>query len=182
MPAQGIVVVNVTPLSARMIAWWLRSYVKPTEYEGLLAPYLFAHTDHHDVGSIAAKFEKVIGRKRRGGLFKEIAVQLSREDAEWFAGRVRERRGFFGRRITAPSLPVDVQLLCYRCLEATSKRRGRRRLSRDRLQTALNRKHLDERHRKRLRKRQREEAALDHLLNRPGGLIGLTREPREEST
>lgn len=158
MPAQGIVTVEVSPFNARMIAWWLRTYHKPTRYEGILGEFLWQYRDHHDVDAVAKKFEKVIARKRPGGPFASVSVQISREDAAWFAKRIK-RSGMFAHR-PKPILPDAVALLCYRCAEAITKKRGRKTLARDRLQAALEREHVDERHRKRLRRRAREEADL----------------------
>lgn len=170
MPAQGIVTVEVSPFNARMIAWWLRTYHQPTRYEGILGEYLWQYRDHHDVDAVAKKFEKLIARKRPGGPFASVAVQISREDALWLAKRVR-RPGMFGN-MPRPKLPDAVALLCYRCAEATTKKRGRKTLARDRLQAALEREHLDERHRKRLRRRHREEVKLRESAGSFQGILG----------
>lgn len=76
MPAQGIVTVEVSPFNARMIAWWLRSYHQPARYEGILGEYLWQYRDQHDVDAVAKKFEKLIARKRPGGPFASVAVQI----------------------------------------------------------------------------------------------------------
>ena len=166
MPAAGLVSISVAPYEAIWLVHWLRTQHQPTGYQGLLGEYLYRYRDYHDVDALARKFEKLVARKRRGGRYTKLVVQISREDATWLAQRVRLRRGLFGAVRPSIPLPTFISVICYRCLLAVSKPRGRRRLTRERLRATLARPYLDERHRKRLRKRQREESAIDAILPR----------------
>lgn len=182
MPAGGIVVVEVSPFQARSILWWLEGVEREqrTTPMGLLAEALLALRDQHDIGTLAAKFRKVVDRKRARGPFRAVEVQLARADAVWLASKVR-RPGMFGRPIRS-YIPADVQLLGWQCAEAVSKKRGRKRLERDRLASTLGRAHLDERHRKRLRRRQREEAARQVMISTYQGVLAHALSDAEKTT
>ncbi len=162
MPAQGIVTVEVSPWQANAIVRWLESVEQDQRRKdaaplGIIAEAIWPHRDQHDVRALAAKFRKVANRKRSAGPFKQVDVQISRGDAAWLAKKV-QRRGMFGGGVQ-PYLPSEVRMLANLCSLAGGKTRGRKKLEKDQLASALVRQHIDERHRKRLRRRQREEAA-----------------------
>ena len=170
MPAGGVVTVEVSPFQAHSIVWWLEGVEREQHSTrlGLLAEVLSKLCDQHDVASLIAKFRKVIQRKRAGGPFKRVTVQLSRLDATWLANK-GARRGMLGRAVRP--LPLEVQLLAHNCLQAVNKKRGRKKLEREQLGSSLARQHLDERHRKRLRRRQREEAARQEMIANYGRIL-----------
>lgn len=170
MPSQGIVSVEVSPFNARTIARWLRSDHPLGRHDGAAGEALWQHCGQYDAGALAVKFEKLVTRKRAGGQFADVTMQISREDALWLGRRVK-RAGMFGNR-SQPKLPDAVALLCYRCADATTKTRGRKTLVQDKLQAALEKQHLDERHRKRLRRRHREEVAWREGAASFEGILG----------
>lgn len=188
MPAQGIVTVAVSPFDARMIAWWLRAHHQPKGYTGILGEYLWRYRDHHDVDAVAKKFEKLIARKRPGGPFVSVEVQIARADAAWLAQRVR-RSGIFAHR-PKPNLPDAVAVLCCKCALALMRKRGRPKLRDADLDAAIVaqvRKYeagaiLEQRHLKRLKRRKREEEAMKRSAASFTGLLGDASMKAEKST
>lgn len=175
MPAPGIVTVEVSPWHANAVVRWLGSVVRDQRRKddrplGVTAGALWPYRDPHNVQVLAAKFRKVANRKRAAGPFKQVDVQITRCDASWLAQKV-QRRGMFGGGFQ-PHLPPEVRMLANLCAQANGKTRGRRKLERGQLASALNRQHIDERHRKRLRRRQREEDAVRESAANHKGILG----------
>jgi hypothetical protein len=163
MPARDMLMVQVTPLQARLVAQWLRTW--PQSAGHLAALFHSPQVLDTDVPALARQFEKV-GRQRGRDLFATIAVRLRREDAKWLSQQLTPRVGMFGAGKPAVSLPDSVTVLSFACRTAVQKGRGRPRLTGDTLDERLARCAVDERHRKRLRSRRREEEAWQSFAER----------------
>lgn len=151
MPKAGRLVVTVSPVEARLIAAWLPTLPPPLWGVPLSNTVTLANGIRLE---LVNTFAAVANRKRRACRHVPVGIELDREDVQWFAAKVSGGMMFRGSRAF---LPPEVQKFCAGCLSALRKKRGRRRLYGATLRQASSRSHLDQRHRKRLRARERSE-------------------------
>lgn len=163
MPKAGRVVVEVSPTDARLIASWMRSLPKPLwDVPRSNSPILSngVRTD------IVERFDAIANRKRQDSRSVTICIEIDREDAQFFAAKVAHGMFFGGMKATLPSY---VRSFCLRCLASLRKRKGRQRLYGEALKQTGTREHLDLRHRKRLKARERQERTdQEFWFNRTG--------------
>lgn len=151
MPRAGMVVVGISPVDARLIATWLRA-LPPALWSG---PRINAPTLSNGVRTeLVERFEAIGRRKRAKGQLADVEIELDRQDAIWFAAKVSGGMMFGGYR---GHLPGYARAFCDDCRVALLKKKGRRRLHGAALAESAERTHLDDRHRKRLRARERSE-------------------------
>lgn len=164
MPKAGKVVVEVSPVDARLIASWMRSLPQPLWSIPRSNSLLLSNGVRAD---LVERFDAIANRKRQDSRLSWVAIELDREDAQFFASQISS--GMFFRGMGA-ALPSHVRSFCGRCLVALRKRRGRTRLYGEALKQTGAREHLDLRHRKRLRARERAEAASQEFWHDYSGL------------
>jgi len=116
-------------------------------------------------------FAAVANRKRRASRHVAVGVELDREDVQWFAAKVSGGMMFGGLKAF---LPPAVRKFCMECLSSLQKKRGRQRLHGGALRQTSSRLHLDLRHRKRLRARERLESANREFWKNWHGLGSAT--------
>jgi hypothetical protein len=157
MPKAGKVLVTISPFDARLISSWLR--VTPTPLWGV--PQSNALILSNGVRTdLLNKLDAIANRKRQAAALTGVGVELDRQDAEWFAAKVSGGMMFSAGK---SMLPIHVRLFCLGCLAALRKRRGRPQLHGHALRATTGRAHLDPRHRKRLKARERIEQATRQL-------------------
>ncbi|MEH3159829.1 MAG: hypothetical protein PGN08_13405 [Sphingomonas taxi] len=115
---------------------------------------------------LVTMFEAIARRKRKANGMHRVGVELDREDAQWFAAKVGGGMMFGGGKAR---LPAPAHVFCACCAATLRKKRGRRQLHGNALKLTRAREHLDLRHRKRLRARERvEQANRDFWADRQG--------------
>lgn len=163
MPRAGKVVVEVSPTDARLIASWMRNLPKPLWDIPRLNSPILANGVRAD---LVERFDAIATRKRQDSRLVAVGIEIDREDAQFFAAKVANGMFFGGINVTLPSY---VRSFCLRCLASLRKRKGRQRLYGAALKQTGTREHLDLRHRKRLRAREREERTdQEFWFNRTG--------------
>lgn len=164
MPKAGRVVVEVSPTDARLIASWMRSLPRPLWDVPRSNSSILSNGVRTD---LVERFDAIANRKRQDNRLVAVAVEIDREDAQFFATKVANGMFFGGIKAT---LPPYVRTFCARCLASLRKRRGRQRLYGEALKQSGAREHLDLRHRKRLRAREREEHTDQEFWSNRTGL------------
>lgn len=175
MPKAGAVTVSIRPVDAVAVVRWLKSLPPPLWRSLLLNVPLLPNGVRV---SIFDQFQAYSKRKRRGGGFSIASMELSREDAAWFAMKVQ--RGMFGA-LNQKFLPPLVALVCRACVAALAKRSGRPKYRSQGLDAAIVRQKrnvsdpshpVDPRWMKRLKQRKKYNDAMAHQLNAADGLWG----------
>ncbi len=175
MAKRGFVSLVLTQDDARVAGNWLSHVYSPVSWTVLSGSCRFERdrslSRAHALGAI---FQKVGRRVRSRSHFETL---ISREDALWLA---KLYEALVVGRYTMPadnergvvSAPRSVMSVFRQCAEKAKCRRGNRRLTREKLRLrVLGETSVEERHRKRLARRFRYQAAYDAWAAAGGTLL-----------
>jgi hypothetical protein len=165
MARAGLIKLRLCTFDAAVIAQWAGNWTPTPSIWNLLRPEPEAVSEPQ---ALAEKLSKFAGRKRHGNAYDEHVVELPTDLVKWLANRTHYSRGMFGHR-PASTLPLSVRYFCTQSEMAIYyARRGRPKLHGTALLAALEKRHMCERHRKRLKTRSKRESLV------AGPLLGET--------
>lgn len=118
MPKAGDVKVDLGRADAMAVHAWLQSYQSPRPTLSIMARV----DDPSIVLALAARLSKYVARANASP-----SITLTRQEAAWFAAKVKTG-GMFGYR-RAVALPQQIELFCMRCSICLLKRRGAPKMS-----------------------------------------------------
>jgi hypothetical protein len=151
----GLVKIRLAAFDAAVSARWAERWRPPPTLAGLVSESS-QEQGLYRAQELARLLRKFASRKRSGGVFDEHEFVLPKELAAWLADKVRSGAIFVN--LGAQYLLPSVRHLCIQCeLRVVYARRGRPRLSGRSLAATLEKEHMCERHRKRLRSRARKQ-------------------------
>lgn len=158
-----------------MSAWWIRLVVIPelkSQSKAILGSDIYQRQAVLQMETLACTLETAARRKRQEFVFSPL---IPRGEATTFAKAILERTNQ-PPGSTEPHLlaPDSVKQLAENMRKASDAKVGRRSLlSAERVDLIERRgRPIDERHRKRLKKQQREHDAWRDFFKRGGGLLG----------
>lgn len=153
MTAPGTIAVAVSPRSAMLISRWIETQSAGAVHRDLAGSFIPA--DEYDLAPLIRQLRKV-GQRRYAVYRASVTIRLVRDDAAWLA---RQSQASIFLAYQRAQLPPAVWRLASACRAALSAKKGRSRLSGSGL-LARTSVAMDDRHRKRLLARERQEAEL----------------------
>ena len=164
MARAGYVKLQLSSVDALLVAEWLETWHPTPSLFNLFPGIRATRQDEYPPAGLNELIRKSATRRRPGHPLQPREIELPRKFAQWASDQVRHRGGLFGfMSRSRTTLPSWAHNFCVQCEFRLRSRPGRPALVGEKLRKRLS-EEVELRHKKRLRKRQREADAAPKSL------------------